>query len=170
MFLHQLQNSSNVMLVTLFPTLLALALVSLFSSTLALILPRLTPRDDSLISTGTSFETYTDHPKLFITPTTTPSDAETETSHLPLFKVTKSQFEGILRQTLHVDFRLQVVSNSNQQVDQDGNDSKEREVLGEIPVQITIHNLRLGGLSAPQVHSQILNEQRDPINYGNIRT
>ncbi|KAF9293848.1 hypothetical protein BGZ88_004806 [Linnemannia elongata] len=138
------------MLVTFFPTLLAVALVSLLSSTLTLTLPRLTPRDGSPISTGTSFETYTDHPKLFITPTTTPSDVETETSHLPLFKVTKSQFEGILHQTLHIDFRLQV--------------------LGEIPVQITIHNLHLGGLSAPQVHTQILNEQHDPINYGNIRT
>ncbi|KAG9066744.1 hypothetical protein KI688_012653 [Linnemannia hyalina] len=158
------------MLSTFLPTLFALILVSLSTSTLALTLPRLTPRYDSLISTRASFETYTAHPKLFTTPATTPSDSKAETNHLPVYKVTKSQFEGILRQTFHIDFRLQVVSDSNKQADENENASEEREVLGEIPVQITIHNLRLGGLSAPQVHSQTLNGQRGPINYGNIRT
>ncbi|KAK3834875.1 MAG: hypothetical protein JOS17DRAFT_773002 [Linnemannia elongata] len=158
------------MLSTFFLTFLALILVSLPSSTLALILPRLSPRGDSLTSTGASFETYAAHPKLFITPTTPPFDFETETNHPPVFKLTKSQFESILRQTLHIDFRLQVVSGSNKQTYEDENASEEREVLDEIPVQITIHNLRLGGLSAPQVHSHISNEQRDPVNYGNIRT
>ncbi|KAF8945308.1 hypothetical protein BGZ47_002901 [Haplosporangium gracile] len=132
-----------------------------------------------------SFETNTAHPKLFITPTTPPSESEPKTAHddddddddegqahRPVFQVTKSQFEDILRQTLHIDFRLQVVSdptNKDENEDEDKNGSEEREVLGKIPVQITIRSLRLGGLSASQVHSQILNEQRDPVNYGNIR-
>ncbi|KAF9138331.1 hypothetical protein BG015_002429 [Linnemannia schmuckeri] len=174
------------MLSTFTPAFLAILLISLSSSTLALTLPRLTPRDDSQprppISIGASFETYAAHPKLFITPTAPPSESETETTHhdddeglahRPMFQVTRPQFEDILRQTLHIDFRLQVVSdpvNKDKNDDEDENGSEGREVLGEIPVQITIHNLRLGGLSAPQVHSQILNEQRDPVNYSNIRT
>ncbi|KAG0284013.1 hypothetical protein BGZ96_011631 [Linnemannia gamsii] len=164
------------------------------SSTLALTLPRLPPHDDfqhrSLLTTSRhAFETYTANPKLFITPppppkttTTTkiPSsskseptctgddnyddeDDENQRSLRPVFQVTKSQFEDVLRKSLHINFRLQVVSASNKDKDD------EREVLGEIPVQITIHNFRLGGLSAPRVFSQSLNVQHDPVNYGNIR-
>ncbi|KAG0284296.1 hypothetical protein BGZ97_008241 [Linnemannia gamsii] len=177
-------KKSNVYTMLLF---LAILLVCM-PLTLALTLPRLPPHDDfqytSPITIGrAAFETYTANPKLFITlpPTTTPSTSESgpeptyagydddvkegdedQRPHRPVFQVTKSQVEDVLRKTLHLDFRLQVVSSANK-----GKDDK-REILGEIPVQITIHSLRLGGLSAPRVHSQSWNEQHDPVNYGNI--
>lgn len=179
------------MLLTFSSSFLAMLLVCM-SSTQALTLPKLPPHDDfqhrSLLTTSHAFETYTANPRLFITPpplppptTKTPSESKSEPTytggydddddkddenqrpHQLVFRMTKPQLEDFLRKTLHIDFRLQVVSAPNKDKDD------EREVLGGIPVQITIHNFRLGGLSAPHVFSQSWNEQHNPGNYGNIR-
>ncbi|KAF9136262.1 hypothetical protein BGW39_003707 [Mortierella sp. 14UC] len=142
------------------------------SSTSALVIPRPTVVSfgPQLVSypASSSFATYAANPKLLLTP---PSSSQTtttcadDTKEQPVFQVTKSQLEDILSQTLQLDFRLRVVSDS----DMNNDERLEGTVLGEIPVQIKIHKLRLGGLSAPRLNFQTLNEQRDPVNYGNIR-
>ncbi|KAF9900927.1 hypothetical protein EC991_006734 [Linnemannia zychae] len=108
-------------------------------------------------------------PSSSLTQTVTPRVDDTKEP--PVFQVTKLQLEGILSQALQLDFHLQVVSdlanNKNKMNIKDA--APECKVLGEIPVQVKIHKFRIGGLSAPRLSSQTLNEQRDPVNYGNIR-
>ncbi|KAK3833651.1 MAG: hypothetical protein J3R72DRAFT_477928 [Linnemannia gamsii] len=125
------------------------------------------------VSYPTSFATYVTKPRLYLTPPESNSETfrtnDDKDQKQPVFQVTKSQLEGILDQVLQIDFRLQVVSDPDNS-EADKNASQEHKVLGEIPVQIKVHRLRLGGLSAPRISSQAQNEQQDPINYGNIRS
>ncbi|KAF9090132.1 hypothetical protein BGX29_011639 [Mortierella sp. GBA35] len=161
------------------PTPLVLLLVSsLVSSTLALTLsfprsglPLSPPRAATTATTTASFETYAANPKLLVTPIPTPTPTSSirpdpESAEKQTFQVTKDQLEGLLQQVLQFDFQLQVVSGTPDPASASG----DRELLGEIPVQIKVRKLRIGGLSAPRVHFETLNDQRDPVNYGNIRT
>ncbi|KAF9917672.1 hypothetical protein FBU30_000630 [Linnemannia zychae] len=144
------------------------AILALLSSTSALELPRRIPRADS---PGSSPLPTRETIVASSIDSMTESMIKNQQQQSPVFRVTKSQLENTLYKTLNVDFDLQVISDSNPNSNVNSNlntKNMDLRILGKTPVQITIHRLRLGGVTASRTDSLVMNEQRDPINYGNI--
>lgn len=80
----------------------------------------------------------------------------------PMFQISEQELKNLLGIHLEFDLNLEVMH------DVDAAVAQARRV-SRIPVHIKVHELTIGGILAPSLKAKDVNQQADPVNYGNIR-
>ncbi|KAF9430809.1 hypothetical protein BGZ94_003598 [Podila epigama] len=81
----------------------------------------------------------------------------------PTIRLSEHDLQSLLGPGIELNLHL------NLDILKGGPQDKNQPILGRIPVHVKIHRLTIGGILAPTSSVHNVNEQSDPVNYGNWR-